>query len=72
MLQLVCNDYLEFPIHATLKISGKQRGLGKLKAAGINVILDHHALPGVQTTYASFAGLCTADPQFYASIPLSG
>jgi inorganic pyrophosphatase/exopolyphosphatase len=34
----------------------KQRGLSWLKAAGIQAILDHHALPGVQTAGQQFTG----------------
>ncbi|KAM5534496.1 hypothetical protein V8D89_011828 [Ganoderma adspersum] len=59
---LVNRDTEFYPRGGILQL---QRGLGQLKAAGINVILDHHALPGVQTTMASFAGLCTANAQFY-------
>ncbi|KAI0026642.1 glycoside hydrolase family 5 protein [Vararia minispora EC-137] len=39
--------------------------LGWLKDAGIQVLLDHHALPGAQTSGQQFAGNCTNDPQFY-------
>ncbi|EIW75234.1 glycoside hydrolase family 5 protein [Coniophora puteana RWD-64-598 SS2] len=42
-----------------------RRGLGWLKDAGINAILDHHALPGVQTPNQQFTGNCTTDIQFY-------
>ncbi|KAL5492617.1 hypothetical protein ACEPAI_4064 [Sanghuangporus weigelae] len=42
-----------------------KRGLSQLKAAGINAILDHHALPGVQTPGQQFTGRCTNDVQFY-------
>ncbi|KAF8887331.1 glycoside hydrolase family 5 protein [Infundibulicybe gibba] len=42
-----------------------RRGLKQLKAAGIKVILDHHALPGVQTAGQMFTGRCTNDVQFY-------
>jgi hypothetical protein len=42
-----------------------QRGLRQLKAAGIAVILDHHALPGVAASKQMFAGRCTSDVQFY-------
>ncbi|KAI0753516.1 glycoside hydrolase superfamily [Daedaleopsis nitida] len=42
-----------------------QRGLKALKKAGISVILDHHALPGVQAVNQQFAGRCTDDVQFY-------
>ncbi|KAG8706182.1 hypothetical protein FRC09_002543, partial [Ceratobasidium sp. 395] len=36
-----------------------------LKDKGINVILDHHALPGVSSAKQMFAGRCTSDVQFY-------
>ncbi|KAG2106935.1 glycoside hydrolase family 5 protein [Suillus discolor] len=42
-----------------------RRGLGWLKDAGIQAILDHHALPGVQTPAQMFTGNCTSDVQFY-------
>lgn len=42
-----------------------QRGLAQLKDAGIAVILDHHALPGVASPNQMFAGKCTSDVQFY-------
>ncbi|KAL5531296.1 hypothetical protein ACEPAG_4173 [Sanghuangporus baumii] len=42
-----------------------KRGLRQLKAAGIKVILDHHALPGVSSPNQMFAGRCTSDVQFY-------
>ncbi|KAJ8092784.1 hypothetical protein PM082_023612 [Marasmius tenuissimus] len=42
-----------------------RRGLSQLRKAGIEVILDHHALPGVQTPNQMFAGRCTSDVQFY-------
>ncbi|KAF9234083.1 glycoside hydrolase family 5 protein [Melanogaster broomeanus] len=42
-----------------------RRGLGWLQAAGMQVILDHHALPGVQTPGQQFTGDCTTDVQFY-------
>ncbi|KAG1863532.1 glycoside hydrolase family 5 protein [Suillus subalutaceus] len=42
-----------------------RRGLGWLQNAGIQVILDHHALPGVQTAKQMFTGNCTTDVQFY-------
>ncbi|KAG1908090.1 glycoside hydrolase family 5 protein [Suillus fuscotomentosus] len=42
-----------------------RRGLGWLQDAGIQVILDHHALPGVQTAQQMFTGNCTTDVQFY-------
>ncbi|KAL0564292.1 hypothetical protein V5O48_017760 [Marasmius crinis-equi] len=46
-------------------LSHLRRGLSQLKRAGIEVILDHHALPGVQTPNQMFAGRCTSDVQFY-------
>ncbi|THG99809.1 hypothetical protein EW026_g2627 [Hermanssonia centrifuga] len=42
-----------------------QRGLSQLKNAGIQAILDHHALPGVQTAGQMFTGRCTSDVEFY-------
>ncbi|KAI6041892.1 glycoside hydrolase family 5 protein [Pisolithus marmoratus] len=42
-----------------------RRGLGWIRDAGMHVILDHHALPGVQTPGMEFAGQCTDDVQFY-------
>ncbi|KAH9951100.1 glycoside hydrolase family 5 protein [Amylocystis lapponica] len=42
-----------------------QQGLKWLKDARIQVILDHHALPGVQTPDQSFTGNCTDNVQFY-------
>ncbi|KAG2152572.1 glycoside hydrolase family 5 protein [Suillus bovinus] len=42
-----------------------RRGLGWLKDAGIQAILDHHALPGVQTPGQMFTGNCTSEVQFY-------
>ncbi|PPQ63116.1 hypothetical protein CVT24_005827, partial [Panaeolus cyanescens] len=44
-----------------------QRGLQQLTNAGISVILDHHALPGVASPGQMFAGRCTNDVQFYTS-----
>lgn len=35
----------------------QKRGLRQLKDAGIKVMLDHHALPGVQTPNQMFAGV---------------
>ncbi|KAF8810492.1 glycoside hydrolase family 5 protein [Phlegmacium glaucopus] len=46
-------------------MSQLQRGLSQLKDAGIAVVLDHHALPGVATPNQMFAGRCTTDVQFY-------
>ncbi|KAI9509114.1 glycoside hydrolase family 5 protein [Russula earlei] len=40
-------------------------GLNMLRKAGIRVILDHHALPGVQAVNQMFTGNCTNTPQFY-------
>ncbi|KAG9097099.1 hypothetical protein FS749_007078 [Ceratobasidium sp. UAMH 11750] len=42
-----------------------KQGLRMLKAKGIHVILDFHALPGVSSANQMFAGRCTADVQFY-------
>ncbi|KAH7922227.1 glycoside hydrolase family 5 protein [Leucogyrophana mollusca] len=42
-----------------------RRGLQWLQEAGIQAILDHHALPGVQTPGQMFTGDCTNDVQFY-------
>ncbi|KAF7975271.1 hypothetical protein HWV62_10156 [Athelia sp. TMB] len=43
------------------------RGLTMFKQAGINVILDHHALPGVAASGQMFAGNCTNQVEFYSS-----
>ncbi|KAI6125905.1 glycoside hydrolase family 5 protein [Pisolithus croceorrhizus] len=42
-----------------------RRGLGWVRDSGMHVILDHHALPGVQTPDLEFTGQCTNDVQFY-------
>ncbi|KAJ6474668.1 glycoside hydrolase family 5 protein [Mycena vitilis] len=42
-----------------------RRGLQQLQKAGIVAILDHHALPGVQTAGQMFTGRCTSDVEFY-------
>ncbi|KAG7093045.1 hypothetical protein E1B28_009339 [Marasmius oreades] len=42
-----------------------RRGAAQLKEAGIEIILDHHALPGVQDPNQMFTGRCTTDVQFY-------
>ncbi|KAF8601196.1 glycoside hydrolase [Ceratobasidium sp. AG-I] len=42
-----------------------KKGLRMLKAKGIHVILDFHALPGVSSANQMFAGRCTTDVQFY-------
>ncbi|KAB5589175.1 Glucan endo-1,6-beta-glucosidase B [Ceratobasidium theobromae] len=42
-----------------------KEGLRMLKARGINVLLDLHALPGVASPNQMFAGRCTSDVQFY-------
>ncbi|KAJ7089803.1 glycoside hydrolase family 5 protein [Mycena belliarum] len=42
-----------------------RRGLKQLQAAGIVAILDHHALPGVQSANQMFTGRCTSDVEFY-------
>ncbi|KAG1884234.1 glycoside hydrolase family 5 protein [Suillus subluteus] len=46
-------------------LSYLRRGLSWLKDAGIQVILDHHALPGVQMPEQMYTGDCTTDVQFY-------
>lgn len=43
------------------------RGLTMFKKAGIHVILDHHALPGVAASGQMFAGNCTSQVEFYSS-----
>lgn len=43
------------------------RGLNMFKNAGIHVILDQHALPGVSSSDQMFAGNCTTDVKFYSS-----
>jgi aryl-phospho-beta-D-glucosidase BglC (GH1 family) len=43
------------------------RGLNMFKDAGINVMIDHHALPGVATPGQMFAGNCTDQVEFYSS-----
>ncbi|KAJ7173674.1 glycoside hydrolase family 5 protein [Mycena filopes] len=42
-----------------------RRGLQQLHKAGIVAILDHHALPGVQSPGQQFTGKCTSDVEFY-------
>ncbi|CAE6412240.1 unnamed protein product [Rhizoctonia solani] len=42
-----------------------KKGLRMLKAKGIHVLLDFHAMPGVAAINQMFAGRCTADVQFY-------
>ncbi|KAL1733638.1 glycoside hydrolase superfamily [Schizophyllum commune] len=42
-----------------------RRGLLQLREAGIDAILDHHALPGVQSPNQMFTGNCTTNVQFY-------
>ncbi|KAJ7132295.1 glycoside hydrolase superfamily [Mycena epipterygia] len=42
-----------------------RRGLQLLQKAGIVAILDHHALPGVQSAGQQFTGRCTSDVEFY-------
>ncbi|KAK7026515.1 hypothetical protein VNI00_015595 [Paramarasmius palmivorus] len=44
-----------------------RRGLYQLKKAGIQVILDHHALPGVAAIEQMFAGKCTNVTEFYTA-----
>ncbi|THG99802.1 hypothetical protein EW026_g2630 [Hermanssonia centrifuga] len=46
-------------------LSQLKRGLSQLKAVGIQAILDHHGLPGVQTANQQFTGRCTSDVEFY-------
>jgi aryl-phospho-beta-D-glucosidase BglC (GH1 family) len=41
------------------------RGLNMLREAGIAVILDQHALPGVSASNQMFAGNCTTRVNFY-------
>lgn len=43
------------------------RGLNMFNKAGLNVILDHHALPGVAASGQMFAGNCTTLVEFYSS-----
>ncbi|KIY63331.1 glycoside hydrolase family 5 protein [Cylindrobasidium torrendii FP15055 ss-10] len=40
-----------------------KRGLRDLKKAGMAVVLDHHAPPGGQAAYQTFAGQCLTDDQ---------
>uniref|UniRef100_A0A0W0G5E0 Putative glycoside hydrolase family 5 protein n=1 Tax=Moniliophthora roreri TaxID=221103 RepID=A0A0W0G5E0_MONRR len=44
-----------------------RRGLNDLKNAGIQAILDHHALPGVAAIEQMFAGRCTNVSEFYTA-----
>ena len=44
---LVCYTHLAHFLK--LKLGRQENGLHMLRKAGIQVILDHHALPGVQT-----------------------
>jgi len=46
-------------------LSQLRRGLQQLSYAGIVAILDHHALPGVQSPNQMFTGRCTTDVEFY-------
>lgn len=46
----------------------QKRGLSMLKAAGIQAIIDHHALPGVAAVNQMFAGNCTSNVQFYVRL----
>jgi len=59
---LVNRDTEHYPRGGILQL---QRGLSQLRDAGIAVILDHHALPGVAASNQMFAGRCTTDVQFY-------
>jgi hypothetical protein len=43
------------------------RGLEMFKNAGLSVVLDHHALPGVSALNQMFAGNCTDQVEFYNS-----
>ena len=43
----------------------QKRGVKMLKDVGMSIILDHHGLPGVQTSDQAFAGQCTTNVQFY-------
>ena len=43
------------------------RGLTMFRDAGLHVILDHHALPGVAANKQMFAGNCTSQVEFYNS-----
>lgn len=43
------------------------RGLTMFRDAGLHVILDNHALPGVAADKQMFAGNCTAQVEFYDS-----
>ncbi|KDQ06470.1 glycoside hydrolase family 5 protein [Botryobasidium botryosum FD-172 SS1] len=43
------------------------RGLELFKDAGMHVVLDHHALPGVSSSGQMFAGNCTTQVEFYDS-----
>ncbi|KZV79972.1 glycoside hydrolase family 5 protein [Exidia glandulosa HHB12029] len=65
LVEPLVNRTSEFYAKGGLKIL-KTR-LKALKAAGINVILDHHALPGAAAINQMFAGLCTPTPQFYTT-----
>ena len=47
----------------------QKRGVKMLKDAGMSIILDHHGLPGVQTSDQAFAGQCTTNVQFYVRSP---
>ncbi|QRV95252.1 Cellulase (glycosyl hydrolase family 5 protein) [Ceratobasidium sp. AG-Ba] len=42
-----------------------KKGLKMLKAKGIHVLLDFHALPGVSSANQMFAGQCTPNVNFY-------
>ncbi|KAG8679167.1 hypothetical protein FRC08_017160 [Ceratobasidium sp. 394] len=47
-----------------------KQGVRMLKAKGLHVLLDLHALPSVASANQMFAGCCTTDVQFYVSYPL--
>ncbi|KAF8584224.1 glycoside hydrolase family 5 protein [Ramaria rubella] len=42
-----------------------KRGIQQLKSAGINALLDFHAMPGVSSSLQMFAGNCTPNVEFY-------
>lgn len=42
-----------------------KRGLRQLKSAGLNVLLDMHAMPGVSAINQLFAGNLTDEMHFY-------
>lgn len=52
---LVCVANTSYPRYLPCR---QKRGLRDLKKAGIAVVLDHHAPPGGQAAYQTFAGQC--------------